>query len=75
MRAAGLLLTLFATIANSNVDAFVTPSQSTSCVGRSVTSALPTSSSLREYISLCFLKMDMLHKQEGDGHQIYMKYI
>ena len=51
---AGLLLTLFATL-QSGV-AFVTPSQSSSCVGRSVTSALPKSSSLREY-SLLFLTM------------------
>ena len=51
MRAAGLLVTLFATFANSGVvDAFVTPSQSSSCVGRSVTSALPKSSSLREFL-------------------------
>lgn len=48
MRAAGLLFTLFAAFANSGVDAFVTPSQSSSsCISRSsVSSALPKSSSL-----------------------------
>jgi len=46
MRVATFLTTLFAAFACG--EAFVAPSRSTSCVGRSVAGALPKSSSLRE---------------------------
>lgn len=48
MRVATVLATLCAVFASS--DAFVAPSRSATCIGRSVASALPKSSTLREYL-------------------------
>lgn len=47
MRATTFLITLFAAFACG--EAFVAPSRSATCVGRSVAGGLPKSSSLREY--------------------------